>query len=660
MAKTSTRPKPAAPARRDPARLTAAALALLAVLFVAVNVLASFTLTAERVDLTANRLYSLSPATQRVLDAVEEPVTLRLFYSKRLGTQAPGYGIYAERVQDVLREYADRSGGKVILEIYDPQPFTPVEDRAVAYGLQQIPLEGISGNVFFGLVGSNMTDDVETMPFLQPDREALLEYDLTKMVYALSQSTLGKVGIIGALKVDGEVRMGQMGRPEQVPPMVVAERIREVLDVETLPNDIQKIPGDITILMVAHPQDLSPRTLFAIDQFILGGGKAAIFVDPYAESQAGPMTGGPMGSAPSSTLGPIFEAWGLQMPTDKVVGDRFAARRVGAPNGRDYVSYVPWLLLRGARNLNRESPITSQIDTLAVASAGALSVKDGAAITLTPLATSSPGSMLIDVKKLMVPVPEPEKLLREYKAGDAYVIGGMVTGVVKTAFPDGRPPLAEGQDDDPAAVFDTVLGESKGPIETVVFADTDVLIDRFWVQFREFFGRRVAVPGAGNGDFVANAMDALTGSSALLDLRGQGSSYRPFEVIEQIKREADRKYQAKEQELRETLAETQKKLDALRNRQGAGAAPGTAAGAAATAALSDDERRQVTEYQRQILRLRTELREVQRSLREDVERLETKVLFANIALMPVLVAVFAVVLAGWRLRRRTRRMQAEA
>lgn len=652
MATTHSDPTAPIAGRRDPARLTAIALALLAVLFVAVNVLVSFTLTAQRVDLTADKLYSLSPATQKVLDSIDEPVTLRLFYSKRLGTQAPGYGIYAERVQDVLREYASRSNGKVILEIYDPTPFTPVEDRAVSYGLQQIPLEGVDGTVFFGLVGSNTTDDVETIPFLQPDREQFLEYDLTKMVYALSKGAVGKLGVIGSLKVNGDVRMGQMGRPEQVPPMVVAERIHEVLDIETLPTDIQKIPDDIAILMVAHPKALTPRTLFAIDQYILGGGKAAIFVDPYAESEAGPMTGAPLASPPSSTLQPIFDAWGLEMPADKVVGDRFAARRVLQPNGRDYVSYVPWLLLRGARNLNRDSPITAQVDSLAVASAGALSVKDGATIALQPLASSSPGSMLIDSEQLMGPMPQPEKLLRDYKAGpDAYTIAGLVTGTVRTAFPDGRPPLAEGQDDDPEASFDTVLTESKGPIEAIVVADTDVLTDRFWVQFREFYGRRIAVPGAGNGDFVANALDALTGSSALLELRGQGSSYRPFEVIEQLKREADRKYQAKEQELRETLAETQKKLDALRNRQ---------AGTQGPVALSEDERRQVTDYQRQILRLRSELREVQRSLREDVERLETRVLVANIALMPVVVAVFALLLAAWRVRRRSRRTAAEA
>jgi len=651
MTSTDLPPAGRAEARRDPARLTAIALALLAVLFVAVNVLVSFTLTSQRLDLTADKLYSLSPATQEVLDAIEEPVTLRLFYSKRLGTQVPGYGIYAERVQDVLREYASRSGGKVVVEIYDPAPFTPVEDRAVSFGLQQIPLDGADGTVFFGLVGSNMTDDVETIPFLQPDREAFLEYDLTKMVYSLSQGWYGKVGVIGALKIDGDVRMGQAGRPEQVPPFVVAERIKEVLELQSLSSDIQKIPDDIAILMVAHPKGLSPRTLFAIDQYILGGGKAAIFVDPYAESEVGQMTGGPLGSIPSSTLEPIFEAWGLDMPIDKVVGDRFAARRIGAPDGRSFVSYVPWLLLRGP-NLNRESPVTAQVDSLAVASAGHLKLREGATIHLDPLAISSPGSMLIDVDKLAGPRPEPERLLRDYQAGpERFTIAGMVTGTVRSAFPDGRPPLQEDEEDDPNAVFNTVLTESVGPIEVVVVADTDVLLDRFWVQFRDFFGRQVAVPGAGNGDFVANALDALTGSSALLGLRGQGSSYRPFEVIEQIKREADRKFQAKERELRETLVDIQKKLDDLRNQGAATAGP---------VSLSEDERQQVQAYQRDTLRLRAELREVQRSLREDFERLETKVLFANIALMPLVVAVFAVGLAVWRIRRRSRRATSEA
>ncbi|NQW09775.1 MAG: Gldg family protein [Alphaproteobacteria bacterium] len=630
----------------DPGRLTGVALALLAALFVAVNVLAAFTLSGLRLDLTEDRLYSLSPASESVLAAIEEPVTLRLYYSKRLGAQAPQYGVYAERVQDVLREYEQRAGGKIRLEIYDPEPFTPVEDRAVAFGLQALSLEEAGGSVFFGLVGSNTTDDVENIPFLQPDREAFLEYDLTKMVFSLSKGTVGKVGVLGSMKVDGDIQMGQRGRPEQTPPLVVTAQVRDLLDLTVLDNNIQKIPDDISILWIVQPKKLPKHTVFAIDQYLLGGGKAVVFVDPYAESE------GPQSVALAQIVGtdgplkPLFDAWGLEMPADVVVGDRFAARRIGNSAGNGYITYVPWLLMRGP-NLNKESPITAQIDSVAVASAGHLLLREGSSVTLDPLLVSSPGSMLIDVKKVATERPQPEALLSAYQPGpDRYTVAGLLTGRVKTAFPDGRPPLPEDVEADPTATFEVIRTESDGPIEVIVVADTDVLLDRFWVQYANIGGRRVAVPGAGNGAFVANAFDTLTGSSALLELRGLGSSYRPFDVIEQLRREADRAFQSKEQTLSKTLAETQKKLAALR---------GEGAGTRGPAALSEEEQGTVRKLQNDVLRLRSELRGVRASLREDVERLESKVMFVNIAAMPILVAVFALGLAVWRAGRRRRR-----
>lgn len=631
----------------DHGRLTATALILLAVLFVAVNVLAAFILSGVRLDLTKDRLYSLSPASEAVLAAIEEPVTLRLYYSKRLGAAAPQYGVYAERVQDVLREYEQRAGGKIILEIYDPEPFTPVEDRAVSFGLQALSVEQAGGNVFFGLVGSNTTDDVENIPFLQPDREAFLEYDLTKMIFALSQGSVGKVGVIGSMKVDGEVRMGQGGRPEQTPRLIVTEHVRDLLALEELDSELQKIPEDITILWIVNPIYLPPHTLFAIDQYLLAGGKAVVFVDPYPESEGPQSVAVSVAAKGKFALKPLFDAWGLETPMDTVVGDRFAARRIGKASGSGYITYVPWLLMRGP-NLNKESPITSQLDSVAVASAGHLKLHNDAPVTLEPLLISSPGSMLIDVKKVATQRPRPEALLSQYKPGpDRYTIAGLLTGQVKTAFPDGRPPLPEDVEADPNASFETVRAESDGPIEVIVVADTDLLTDRFWVQFANIGGRRVAVPGAGNGAFVANAFDALTGSSALLELRGLGSSYRPFDVIERLRREADRAFQSKEQALTKTLAETQKKLQALR---------GEGAGTRGPVALSEEEQRTVKTLQNDVLRLRAELRGVQASLREDVERLETKVMFVNIAAMPIVVATFAVGLMVWRARRRRRRL----
>ncbi|MDF1792449.1 MAG: GldG family protein [Thalassobaculaceae bacterium] len=640
-------PGGAAPFLGAQGKLTGIALALLAALFVSINVLAAFSLTSFRVDLTQDQLYSLSPATMRVLREVEEPITLRFYYSQRLGSQNPTYGVYADRVRDMLQEYADRSDGKIVLEIYDPEPFTPVEDRAVSFGLQSVALEGGDGNVFFGLVGTNTTDDVEALPFFQPDREAFLEYDITKMIYALSQGTTGKVGILGNKKITMDVRMGQGGRPEQLPPALVTPRIEEVLDVEELDEEIELIPDDISILMVIHPKRLAERTRFAIDQYILGGGKAVIFVDPYSEADGWQAANGPVNGA-SSTLSEMFDAWGLEMPTDKIVGDRFAGRRVGNGTGSGYVTYVPWLLLRGP-NLDKNSPVTAQVDSVAVASAGYLKLKEGSPLTLDPLLTSSPGSTLFDVKQVATQRPNPQALLNAYQAGaERFVIAGRLSGPAPTAFPNGQPEAVEGGNPALRHDFDTVRTESVGPIDVMVVADTDLLDDRFWVTYQNFQGQRVAIPGAGNGDFVANALDAMTGSSALLDLRGQGTAYRPFEVMEKLKREADRTYQSKELELRKTLDDTQKKLRGLRERDAVTAGP---------VALSEEEQATMRNLQGEVLRVRSELRGVQASLRADVERLERELQFVNIALMPILVALFALGLSVMRARQRRRRFE---
>jgi ABC-type uncharacterized transport system involved in gliding motility auxiliary subunit len=628
--------------------LTAMALGLLAVLFVAFNILVAFAVPAKRIDLTADRLYTLSPATERIIARIDEPITLKFYYSSRLGAQLPAFDVYAERVLDLLREYRDLSGGKIVLEIYDPEPFTPMEDRAVSFGLQAVPLEAVEGDVFFGLVGTNLTDDQEVIPFLQQERESLLEYDLSQMIHELSEPIEPRVGLMSTLSIDSDVRMGQGGRPENIRPKVVIQSLRDAFDVVKVDTDVQKIPDDLELLMIVHPRFLPPRTLFAIDQYILGGGKAMIFLDPLSELQNLELGAQYIGTV-SSELDDILGKWGVSVPTDTVVADRFAARRIGSPSGQGFVTYLPWLLLRGP-NLNADSPLTTQLDSLAVASAGRIEVADGAPLTLEPLVTSSPGSNVVSVDDIDAARPKPEELLATFKPGtERYVIAGMLRGEVPSAFPDGRPPLEEGVDPDPDATFETVLARSNGPVEVLLVSDTDLLDDRFWVQVREFYGRPVSVPTAGNGAFVVNAADALTGNSDLLGLRGKGSSYRPFEVIEQIKRDADRQFQSKEQELRKTLSETEGNLSELRQKSAAGAG---------AAALTDEELNQVRQYQRQILQLRTELRAVQRSLREDVERLEAKVLFANIVAMPLVVAFVAILIAAWRAMRRRRRIAA--
>jgi ABC-type uncharacterized transport system involved in gliding motility auxiliary subunit len=627
--------------------LIGVSLALLAVLFIAINVLASGTLTTLRLDLTEERLYSLSGATKDLLTEIDEPITLRMYYSKELGITVPTYATYAKRVRDTLEEYANRSDGRVRVEFYEPEPFSDVEDRAVSYGLQGVPLNTSSITVYFGLVGTNTTDDLEIIPFLQPDREAFLEYDISRLVYKLSAPKRTVLGLISKLPIEGAMRMNSYGQQEPSPPYVVADQIREVFETEQLAPNIAKIPDHITLLLIAHPKGLDQRTLFAIDQFLLAGGKALILVDPFSETEAFDGQPAQGKTLPGSTLEPLFSTWGLKMDLNSVVGDRLTSRRVSPGQGQRLVDYVAWLMLRGP-NIDKTTPITSGVDSIAMASTGHLELAEDASVTMTPLLVSSPGAMSVSADKVKG-FRDPKKLLREYKAGDKrFVMAARVTGSVKTAFPDGVPKPPE-DDDAPKPAEEQPVGEilteSKVPLDVIVIADTDVLGDRFWVTVQDFFGRRLPTPLANNGVFIVNALDSLAGGSALLGLRGEGTATRPFTVVQIIQREAARKFEAKERKLQKTLQNTQKKLDELQKRTPEGSA----------AVLSEKDRKTMQNYQRKVLTLRGELRAVQRSVAEDMEKLELRLWFFNIVLVPVLVAFAALVLAAWRVRRRAQR-----
>lgn len=635
-------------------RLAGIALALLALLFVAVNVLATQTLTSTRLDLTEERLFSLDRATKDMLGGMKEPVTLKFYYSSALGRQLPYYGIYAGRVRDLLDEYVALSGGKIRLEIYDPEPFTELEDRAVADGLQQVPLEQGGEEVFFGIAGTNLTDDLETIPFLQPEREKLLEYDISRLVHALITPKKTVVGILSGLPLQGSIRPGPMGQQTPIPPYVVYDQIAAGFETRYLGQTLEKVPDEVTVLLVAHPNELGERALFAIDQFVLAGGKALIFVDPYSEAEGGQQQMLGRTTPESSDLPRLFKAWGLEFDPTKVATDRLSARKVQIGQGQRPLDYVAWLELRGG-NIDRDSPITANVGSITAASAGFLKLAKDAPVTMTPLITTAPGASVVDAAKVKG-MPDIEGMLRSYEPGpEKLVIAARLTAdKVKSAFPEGLPvgvlkAEKEGESVEQQAeayrkLFPTVLSESKSPLDVIVVADSDILADRFWVQVQQFFGRRVPVPVSANGDFVLNALDALSGSSALLGLRGRGSTARPFDVIQNIQREAAAKFATQEENLRRTLADTERRLNELRSKTPGGKA----------AIVTEEEQAEIAKYRKEILRIRGELRSVQRSVREDVERLETRMWFYNIALVPILVTFAAIGLAVWRARSRRR------
>ena len=623
--------------------LAIAGLTLLLILFLSVNVLSSGWLTSARLDLTKDKLYTLSETTIKLLKDVKEPVTFRLYLSGGLAQAVPHLGIYANRVRDLLLEYQSVSNGKVKLEVLDPAPFSSIEDRAVAAGLRGIPAVSGGDNMYFGLVGSNTTDDIETIPFIQIDREAFLEYDLSKMLYALVTSKPTVVGIVSTLPTDGTMKVTATGRQEPVAPYVVRNQIGELFETRFFGKEIDEVPSDINVLMVVHPKNQSARTIFAIDQYLLAGGKAIIFVDPFAEVEGmqGQMLGSTIGG---SSLDKIFEVWGIEYDINTVVGDRLSARKVLPEAGNRPIEYLPWLELRGP-SLDRSSPITSGIDVVALASAGHLSVKENSSLKITPLLISSPGAGLIDSKKVQG-FRNPKKLLREFKADKKqFILAGRVTGSVQTAFPDGVP--APGKDQDGKLVEVNpwqrpILAQSESPLDVIVVADADILADRFWVIMRDFAGQRVPVPTANNGDFVLNSIEALAGSSSLMELRGRGSASRPFKVLQDIQKTASQKFEDKERGLRQTITKTEKKLQQLRRRNPESSAK----------VVSERDRREMEKMQREILGFRSELRKVRRSLTQDYQRLEMQLWFLNIALVPILLIIFSIALSVIRIIRR--------
>jgi ABC-type uncharacterized transport system involved in gliding motility auxiliary subunit len=629
------------------------ALVCIALMLVSVNIIATRFFT-WRLDLTRERLYTLSQGTLRTLAKIDEPLTLRFYYSTRLSDEVPSYGVYAQRVRELLDQYVAAAHGKLRLEVYNPQPFSDAEDRAVAFGLQGVPLDAAGEQVYFGLAATNSTDDQQVIAFFQPERERFLEYDLTKLVHSLAFPKKTVVGLISTLPLEGDMMAMMRGRPAE--PMAVIEQLNQLDTVKPLGANIDAIPPDIDVLMLVHPQNLSEKTLYAIDQFVLRGGKALVFVDPLSELQAShPSQLNPPGSPSASNLERLFKSWGFEVPPKVVAGDRRDAQRVGVPSARGTrpVDYVAWLNLK-ADNLNREDMITADLSHINMASSGIIEPLADGKTTVEPLITTSLDSTKIPAEKL-TGLPDVAGLLAEFKPDNKrYILAAHVTGTAESAFPDGppkpsepaKPEAKEGEGDQPPKPPEgEFLKQSLQPINMIVVADSDMLDDKFWLQKQEFFGQRVLVPTANNGDFVANAIEVLAGGDDLVGLRTRGTSARPFDVVDRIQAKAQARYSAEEHELQAKLKDTQTKLEGL---------TGKDQGNAATT-LNAEQTKAIEEFRADIVQTRRQLRDVQAALRSDIQRLKAGLEFLNIALIPIIVAAVAIVLGALRLRRRSRR-----
>jgi ABC-type uncharacterized transport system involved in gliding motility auxiliary subunit len=612
-----------------------------AAILIGLNLLADRFLANARLDLTQQRLYTLSPGTERVIASLKEPVTLRLFYSQALGAAAPTYGAYADRVREMLREYANLAHGKIRLEFYDPEPFSDTEDRAVGYGLQAVPLNAAGDQVFFGIAGTNLLDDQRSLPFLNPEREPFLEYDLTKLVFDLANTQRPVLGVMSSLPLEGNPRLMMTGRGGG--PWVSMQELQQNFTVKPVALDAQVIDPSIRVLLVAQAQGLKDPTLYAIDQFVMRGGKLMVMVDPASEAEASePDPSGMPRQNTSSDLPKLFDAWGIVFDPKEVVGDPDGAWRVRANTGERVgaVDYVPWFNIR-AGGIAHDDPAMADIAQVSVASAGAIAKKQGAAIKFTPLLSSGKNSGLIPVEKVRE-FPDPARILADFKPeGGARVIAARVHGVLKSAF-SGPPALPSGQQR--PANFPAYKAQTDGPANLVIVGDSDILADRFWVRVQDFFGQQQAVPFSDNGAFVANVIGTLSGGDDLIGLRGKGVSLRPFTLVDDMQRRAQAQYQQTEKALQAHLEETQKKLADLRSGKGE----------QAKVVITAEQRAAIDDLQHELLTTRGKLRAVQLELRRDINRLETWLRLFNIVFVPVVLAVLAIGLGLARRRRRAR------
>ncbi|HKQ14263.1 MAG TPA: Gldg family protein [Steroidobacteraceae bacterium] len=610
----------------------AGALLALAVLFIGVTILITFVLRGARIDLTESNLYSIAPGTQRIVSSLKEPINLYFFFSQEASAESPQLRAYAQRVRELLEEMAQRSKGNLKLTVVDPKPFSEDEDRAAEFGLQAVPMGARNDNMYFGLAGTNSTDGREIIPFFQPDKEEFLEYDVASLIHRLGTTKKPVLGLISALPVDAQFDQ-LSGRMTQGWASIA--QLREQLDVRTLATDIAAIDQDVDVLMLVHPKDLPAKTLYAIDQYVMRGGKLIAFVDPQSENDPAGQQGGPMSMVPrSSSLGPLLDAYGVAYDPGKVLGDRGLGLTVALRQGEQPAQHVAIIGLN-RDSMNTKDVVTSTLDSINVMTAGVLKKKDGATIQFEPLLQSSADSELLPVMRVAF-LPDSQPLLEDFKpTGERYVVAARIHGKLKSAYPNGAP-AAEGPDAaKPDAKKPEHKAESAGDANLIVVADTDMLADPLWVRTQNVFGQHFAMAWANNGDFLANAADNLAGSGDLISIRGRQSFFRPFTKVDDLRKHANEQLLAKEKELDNELKDTEKKLSELE-------AGRTTKG---SLVLSPEQEAELSRFQQERVRIRKELRDVRRSLDVEIEGLGTRLKLLNIALVPALLAIGAIVLA---------------
>ena len=618
-------------------RVVSALAGLLAIVaFVALNIWVDQPLRNARIDLTRDGIYSISEGTRSVLSSIREPITLRFYESDMLDALGPDYLAHAKHVDEFLQEYVRLSKGMVRVERLKPTAFSVEEDLAFTDGIQGIPDVAQGVEIFFGVAGTNSTNGRYVLPHLPPERANFLEYDLTRLVHDLAIPRKTVIGLMGDLPMHGD-------RTTRTPPWAVLDAVQRFFEVRPLFGQLGSIDEDIDIIWLVEPGGLDEPALYALDQFVMRGGRVLAFIDPFSEflatrSQAG--TPEPRRSS-VETLDPLLRSWGVEIPFRTIMGDRPGALQVQMQRDDRIVvtDYLAWFEL-DEKAFSKNDLTTAQLGLMQFRTAGEIRQTPGATTRVEALIQTSVDAGPIDVSKVEY-APDPTHILAVFQpGGERHVIAARVTGPARSAFPGGPPESVE----------TLRLGEAhrtvaEEPVNLILVADSDLLVNDTWMESQPMAGKSLAVPFANNADFVVNALDTLYGSSAMVGLRGRGIVHRGFTVLRTMEQRSEQLYRAKEHVLRDKLRELQHRITGLqKGNQDQGLI------------LTTEQQSSIEATRTQMLNLRAELREVRFELRREVTELETLITRLNIWLVPGFVAGFAVIMAGWRTYRSRRHL----
>lgn len=599
--------------------LTASILLFAALLFIVFNVMSSTMFKALRLDLTGDKLYTLSAGSKEIIKEIKEPIIIRLYFSKQMANINPYLVSFATRVQDLLYQYQRASKGKIVVDIIDPEPFSAAEDEAVNYGLQGVPIDSTGTEFYLGMVITDSLNAKQVIPFLQPSREPNLEYDVSQTIYKLIHPQLRTIGVFSSMPMAGSY---------SARPWAVWQQMEQLFDLKMLDNSTAEIPANIDTIMLVEPSTFSQSALQAIDKFVMRGGHVLAFVDPLSEvvdKRTAQVNKNKQTNAGDYLS--LLHSWGIAFDDNKVVADKDLAKSVRAPyEGREVTVRYPLWMDFTSDNFAKEDILSASLDRVTLATPGSLVRAENATTAFTPLISTSSEATLLDSGRIAAYQSNLQLLFNEYAPQGQFVVAARINGPLTSAFTDAK------------------VGDSN----IIVIADTDMLHDHFWINTQSIMGQEYAVAAASNGNLVVSALDNLSGSNALISIRNRGGFARPFETVQKLELASQQKYRDSEQALQEKLQITKQKLEALESQKREGN----------STTLSAQQRKTEESFREELVETRKELREVRRKLNHDIESVATGIKFFTVAFIPLLIVVSGLVVWALQIQREVKSRRA--